>query len=342
MMNPATNLPNTATVTKVTYLLMAVMLAVILSEHLLPALLAGLLIHELVYLIAPHVMQGVGIKHRAAKVAVVSFLTVIVLTLLAAFLAVLIYYFRTGDESLPALLNKMAEILDSSRKAMPAWLAQKIPPDIESLKIHVTEWLRTHAGEFSLITKPLRTLAHILIGMLIGAMVSLYEAKADSESGVFTRALRARIATLALSFRQVVFAQVRIAAINTAFTAIYLMIILPIAGVKLPFMVMMVVLTFIFGLIPVIGNIMSNTVIVIVGLNHSIWVAGGSLAFLIIIHKFEYFLNAKIIGSRIQTRAFEILISMLLLETIFGVAGVIAAPIYYAYIKKELKLAGWI
>ncbi len=333
---------DTQTVNRASYILMAGLLTFVLWEKLLAALLAGLLIHELVYLMAPHIMQRAGVQRRAAKVAVVSFLTIIVITVLASLLTALVYYFRTGDENLPALMTKMAEILETSRKLMPTWLAQKLPPDVESVKLHITEWLRTHAGEFSLVTKPLRTLAHILIGMLIGAMISLYEAKADAENGVLTRAIGTRVYALSQSFRQVVFAQVRIAGLNTLFTAIYLMIVLPLLGVKLPFIVMMVLLTFIFGLIPVIGNIMSNTVIVIVGLSHSVAVAGGSLAFLVVIHKLEYFLNAKIIGARIQTRAFEILLAMLTLETLFGISGVIAAPIYYAYLKRELKAAGLI
>lgn len=321
---------------------MASLLTFVLWEKLLAALLAGLLIHELVYLMAPQIMQRARVQRRAAKVTVVTFLTIIVITVLAGILAALVYYFRTGDENLPALMTKMAEVLETSRKLVPAWLAQKLPPDVESVKLHITDWLRTHAGEFSLITKPLRTLAHILIGMLIGAMISLYEAKADADNGVLTRAIGTRVYALAQSFRQVVFAQVRIAGLNTLFTAIYLMIVLPLLGVKLPFIVMMVLLTFIFGLIPVIGNIMSNTVIVIVGLSHSVTVAGGSLVFLVVIHKLEYFLNARIIGARIQTRAFEILLAMLTLETLFGISGVIAAPIYYAYLKRELKAAALI
>ena len=321
---------------------MASLLTFVLWEKLLAALLAGLLIHELVYLMAPQIMQRARVQRRAAKVTVVTFLTIIVITVLAGILAALVYYFRTGDENLPALMTKMAEVLETSRKLVPAWLAQKLPPDVESVKLHITDWLRTHAGEFSLITKPLRTLAHILIGMLIGAMISLYEAKADADNGVLPRAIGTRVYALAQSFRQVVFAQVRIAGLNTLFTAIYLMIVLPLLGVKLPFIVMMVLLTFIFGLIPVIGNIMSNTVIVIVGLSHSVTVAGGSLVFLVVIHKLEYFLNARIIGARIQTRAFEILLAMLTLETLFGISGVIAAPIYYAYLKRELKAAALI
>jgi predicted PurR-regulated permease PerM len=47
-------------------------------------------------------------------------------------------------------------------------------------------------------------------------------------------------------------------------------------------------------------------------------------------------LNAKIFVTQIQARAWELLIAMLVMESIFGIAGVVAAPIFYAYMKQEL------
>jgi predicted PurR-regulated permease PerM len=100
-----------------------------------------------------------------------------------------------------------------------------------------------------------------------------------------------------------------------------------------------VIVTFVVGLLPVIGNLISNTIIFLVGLTVSLWVALAALGFLIVIHKLEYFLNARIVGGQIRARAWEILIAMLLMEAIFGIAGLIAAPIYYAYLKRELEAA---
>jgi len=33
---------------------------------------------------------------------------------------------------------------------------------------------------------------------------------------------------------------------------------------------------------------------------------------------------------------------MLVMEAAFGITGLIAAPIYYAYLKDELAAAGWV
>ncbi|HXU59852.1 MAG TPA: hypothetical protein VN710_13920, partial [Verrucomicrobiae bacterium] len=135
----------------------------------------------------------------------------------------------------------------------------------------------------------------------------------------------------------VVFAQVRISALNTTLTAIYLLLILPAIGIHLPLTKTMIAVTFVAGLLPVVGNLISNTVIVVVSLSASAYASAGSLIFLVLIHKLEYFVNARIIGSQIRARAWELLLAMLVMDAAFGIPGVIAAPIYYAYLKDELS-----
>jgi predicted PurR-regulated permease PerM len=83
-------------------------------------------------------------------------------------------------------------------------------------------------------------------------------------------------------------------------------------------------------------------VIVIVSLSVSPFVAIASLVYLVAIHKLEYFLNARMVGTQIEARAWELLLAMLVMEASFGIAGLIAAPIYYAYLKDELAAKGWI
>ena len=58
--------------------------------------------------------------------------------------------------------------------------------------------------------------------------------------------------------------------------------------------------------------------------------------------RLEYFVNAKIIGSRINARAWELLLAMVFMEASFGMPGLISAPIYYAYLKGELASRGYI
>ena len=50
-------------------------------------------------------------------------------------------------------------------------------------------------------------------------------------------------------------------------------------GIHLPLTKSMVALTFVAGLLPVVGNLISNSVVVIVGLSHSLGIAFASLIF---------------------------------------------------------------
>ena len=132
-------------------------------------------------------------------------------------------------------------------------------------------------------------------------MLALHEAVDGTAQRPLAYAVSVQAERLGDAFRRVVFAQVRISLINTAFTAIYLAVVLPLFGIHLPLTKTMIAITFIAGLLPVIGNLISNTVIVIVSLAYSPYIAIASLMYLVVIHKLEYFLNARIIGSRIQS-----------------------------------------
>ena len=324
------------------WLLMAAGLLVTLKLHLMPALLAGLLVSQLVHLLAPRFVIG-RLDHVWAKVLVVSLITLAVLGALGGATAAVILYLRT-EGGLAGLLTKMAEIIENSRELLPLWAAAWLPQGDESvIRAALVEWLRTHAQDIRKLSGDAgRGLLHFIIGLIIGSFVALREARAHQSLAPLAQAMTERVNRLGDAFRRVVFAQVRISALNAFLTGVYLMAVLPAFGVHLPFTKTMIVVTFLVGLLPVLGNLISNTVIVIISLSHSLHVAAASLAFLVVIHKLEYFVNARIIGGQIQARAWELLIAMLAMEAAFGVQGVIAAPIFYAYIKKELSDRGLI
>jgi len=319
------------------WLMMAAGLLLVLQLHLLPALLAGLLVAQLVHLLAPRFVIG-RLDHIWAKVLVVSLITLIVLGALGGITTGAILYLRT-EGGLAGLLTKMAEIIENSRELLPLWAAEWLPQGDESvIRAGLVEWLRTHAQDIRKLSGDAgRGLLHFIIGLIIGSFVALREARPHQALAPLAQAMSERVNRLGEAFRRVVFAQMRISALNALLTAAYLLLVLPAFGVHLPFTKTMIVVTFIVGLLPVLGNLISNTVIVVISLSHSLHVAAASLAFLVIIHKLEYFVNARIIGGQIQARAWELLIAMLVMEAAFGVQGVIAAPIVYAYIKKELS-----
>lgn len=321
------------------WLLAALALFLLLELHLLPALLAGLLLYELVHLTAP--LLESRLSGLRAKQAAVIFLATLVVGAAVLGTALTVGFFRGDSGSLAALAQKMAEILENSRQSLPDWLVGALPDSVEGIKTAVVQWLREHAGQVQTVGKEAGVvMAHVLIGLIIGALLALREVGTPQAMQPLALALTERARRLADAFRRIVFAQVRISAINTVFTALYLAVVLPLFGIHLPLTKTMIALTFVAGLLPVIGNLISNTVIVIVSFAHSPQIAMASLAFLVVVHKFEYFLNARIVGARISAQSWELLLAMLVMEAAFGLPGVVAAPIYYAYLKQELIDAG--
>jgi predicted PurR-regulated permease PerM len=303
---------------------------------LLAALLAGLLIHELVHAVAP-VFRRFGAMHNIGRIIALGLLTA-VLSLAVIFGVIeLISLLTTRQDGLVAVMRKMAEAVEEASQQLPPWIVAYIPSSGQDLDTMLAQSLRDHSRDLLRLTTDVgRILVHIIIGLVIGGMIAIADLTEKPGRGPLARAMAERARLLALSFRRVVFAQVRISALNTVLTAIYLAAVLPAFGVHLPLTKTMIVVTFVVGLLPVIGNLISNTVIVVISLSLSVYTAAASLAFLVIIHKLEYFINAKIVGTQIHARAWEILISMLLMEAAFGVPGVIAAPVFYAYLKAEL------
>ena len=308
---------------------------VILKAGLIFALYAGLLVYSLVHLISPWVEKK--IKFVKARLFVLAILSFIVISLLTALTVAAISFARSDAGNIHTMLHALAGIIDSSRPEIPSWIAEYLPNGADELRDILTNWLRTNGHEAENWGQEiLRAFIHIFIGMIVGGMIAIHEKPQVLPE--FAHALQERVINLQSAFQSIVFAQLRISAINTAFSAIYLMLILPAFGVHLPFKKTMVLITFITGLLPVIGNIISNAVVVTVSITHSVQIAFFSLLYMVFIHKFEYFLNAKIIGTQINARAWELLIAILVMETLFGIPGLVSAPIFYAYIKIELGM----
>ena len=318
----------------------ALVLLLLLYLHLLPALLAGLLVFTLVNMLTP-LLRNRMLWGDGPRLLAVSIIAAAVIGLIVLLGVVGTSLVRENTDRLPALINRMAEIIEHSRERMPAWLSAYMPTNADQLRHTLVEWLRTHASIFQVAGADLgRIFMHVILGMVVGALLSLEQAVSSAKGGPLTAELARRGLQLSRAFRQVVFAQIWISGINATLTALFLLVLLPFFGITLPFAKTMVTLTFIVGLLPILGNLISNTVIFVVSLSHSLGDAFVALAYLVVIHKLEYFLNARIIGSQILAKAWEMLLAMLLLESAFGIPGLIAAPIFYAYMKSELREKG--
>ena len=211
--------------------------------------------------------------------------------------------------------------------------------DLESLKtLAITEANERIAAVPRYASLAVFQLVYLVIGIVVAVSMFLsVKLRLDDDPSVHRDSLYAhttaelvrRFQTFYRSFSRVMGAQIFISAINTVLTGIFLFA----AGFK--YAAVLTVCTFLCGLLPIVGNLISNTLITAVGFTISPKMALLALVFLICIHKLEYFLNSKIIGDRIRNPMWLTLIGILLGEKLMGVPGMILAPVVLHYIKVE-------
>jgi predicted PurR-regulated permease PerM len=328
------SLPKLSAVEIGSYAAALVAMWTVLTLKLLGALLAGMLVYQLVHTIAPAIERHMS-SQRARWVSVVL-LSMVVVGALTGLTLGIVEHFEQTVPNMQHLLDQLMQIVEQARGRTPDWIASMLPVDATQMKEKAGVLMHSHMGQLQQGGKNMaRGFGHVLFGMIIGAMIAVTVQRHTQRLPLST-AFTARVARFADAFRRIVFAQIKISAINSVFTALYLLVALPIFHQRLPLSKTLVLVTFITGLLPVIGNLISNTLIVAVSLSVSFPTAIASLVFLILIHKLEYFLNARIIGGQIEARAWELLLAMLVMEAGFGLPGVIAAPVFYAYVKREL------
>ncbi len=329
--------PHLTAVKIASYLLTSIALWLILQFKLLGSLLAGVLVFQLIHLLTPPLEKR--LPGPRARLIAVALLAVIITSALAALILAASALFQHNMPSVQELLDQLMLIIDKARDHLPAWLWDYLPDGENELREHGINLLKSHfrqlqQGGMNFVVG----IVHVALGMIIGALIAVGVTQLNHREPL-AAALIKRASCFSETFRRIVFAQVKISFINAVATGIYLLFALPLFGTTLPLSKTLVLITFVVGLLPVAGNLISNTLIVVISLSTSLSVAIASLTFLVVIHKFEYFLNARIIGGQIEARAWELLLAMVAMEAAFGISGVIAAPIYYAYLKRELMNA---
>lgn len=307
----------------------------VLVFHLVPTLLAALLAHMLLRGIARRLRgRWAWVSHGLSRALAASLLGLAAAGIVAGAALLLHGFVRGRLGNLPALLDSVGATLRDLVASLEG-LGFNLPVATASDEAARAEWLAKHAaGLRHAGVIGLRGLAHVFVGAIVGVFV-FFRAPVNVDAPLGAALVR-RITRLDVAFRSVVRAQIEISAVNTALTAIYLLLGLPIFGVHLPLAGTLVGLTFLCGLLPVIGNLISNTFVVLLSLGVSPWVAVSSVVFLVVVHKLEYFLNAKLVGARIGAAVWETLIAMILFEAVFGLPGLIVAPVVYAWAKAEL------
>jgi predicted PurR-regulated permease PerM len=236
------------------------------------------------------------------------------------------------------LLDYIARTVLELRLKLPPELGAYLPEGSVEVQRMIANALRAQAGMLAVTGRAwLGGLLFAYVGLIVGSLAAI--ANRVPSYRPLARELKLRIVRFGEAFGQIVAAQFWIATFNTLLTAIFLLFLLPLWHMELPYTPALITLTFVAGLVPIVGNLLCNTVITLVGLSVSPLAAAACLVFLILIHKAEYLINAKVIGGRTEMAVWELLAVMFVAEAMFGPAGLVAAPLFYSYLKKELKAA---
>ena len=312
---------------RVSYLFMAAALAVMAWLHLATPLLAALFSY--LALTRLHL-----VKERGKWLAVGLFL------LLLVFVAYELGYF------INQAVRALPEIADKAIPSILAWARQyEIElsfTDYDSLKDlafgAVTSEVN-YLGRFANFARGATTqFLFLAVGCVIAISIFLnprLELGGDlpvvnnNLYSLCCQEIAARFRVFYRSFATVMGAQIIISAINTVFTTLFVLV------VHLPYAVVVVGVTFLCGLVPVVGNLVSNTIIIGIGFTVSPKTALCALIFLVVIHKLEYFLNSKIIGYRIRNPLWLTLLALIVGERLMGVPGMILAPVVLNYLRLE-------
>jgi len=264
---------------------------------------------------------------------------VLFLVLLSAIVYALGHFTRQTIHALPRIVNE----------AIPSvirWAGQyqiDLPfTDYDSLKELGLDTVKSQANYLASIAKFARGATTqflflavgcaVAIGLFLNPRLELEREKHSIQNNLYSLCcdrIAERFGTFYRSFATVMGAQIVISAINTVFTGIFAL------AVQLPYAVVVIGVTFLCGLLPILGNLISNTIIVAIGFTVSPRMALTALAYLIFIHKLEYFLNSKIVGQRIRNPFWLTLLALILGERLMGVPGMILAPVVLNYLKRE-------
>jgi len=307
---------------RISYVIMAILLVLIAWLHIGTLMLTVLFGHFALHLFSFGRSKLLGVSLYVVAVAAIGF--------------GLVYFSSQAYHTLPEIADKTIPAVVNFAEKQGMELPFTDYASLKTLALKEANQGITDLGHYAR-TATLQ-FAMLLIGLVVALSLFLNakwemendpDAVKDSLYSAVVGELILRFRTFYGSFARVMGAQIIISIINTALTAGFL------TWNGYPYTTVIIVLTFLCGLLPIIGNLLSNTLIIGVGFTISPRMALFALIFLVVIHKLEYFLNSKIIGHRIKNPMWLTLIGLVLGEKLMGIPGMILAPVVLHYIKVE-------
>ena len=128
-------------------LLLIFIVLFILFRHLVPGLVAGLALYLILHRVSDSFARRM--PHTTARPLALATVTLIAALVAIGAIALAVTFLRRHAGNVPAMMTKMAEILQSTRAWLGGYGEDVIPEvmtDAETLKLGVVAWLKEHAS----------------------------------------------------------------------------------------------------------------------------------------------------------------------------------------------------
>jgi predicted PurR-regulated permease PerM len=133
--------PNGSRLQIATYVMTAAALFAILVLHLLPALLAGLLVYTLVNALAPPLQRH--LPGARAHGLIVALLSIVVVGLLTLAIIGTVSFLRSEFGNPGQVFEAMMPLIDRARAQLPQIVVDHLPDSIDDFRTNAIDWLRT-------------------------------------------------------------------------------------------------------------------------------------------------------------------------------------------------------
>jgi len=244
-------------------------------------------------------------------------------------------------KNLPELSNQLhVEIVKTLKAASERWNLSAYV-DVDELKGSI---LKASTGILQFLATSLTPLYKGFIQFVFALAINVFfyfesekveqafTRNADSLMSFLFKFLQMRLRIFYVYFRRVMGGQVIIALINTLISSVVIFAL----ELRHPFLMIFVV--FFCGLFPVVGNLMSNSVLTINAfVSTGMWGTLVCLVMLVGVHKLEYILNSRIIGGIVNLPMAVSLGALIFCEVLLGIPGLILAIPLALFVRHEFE-----
>lgn len=269
------------------------------------------------------------LKYKKLLSMVFSILTITII------ITILIKAFSFMINDLNELINNSQEIIIAEINKLGLFNAKTI----EEIYGYLLNLVKENVG---VVTTGVGLIIKVVLGIILGVIFHFSTIETQKNSTLETKIiedLKYYFEFFYQSFKNIMTIQLLIAFMNTTIVALMALGLTYIwSGNFLPYWYVIVPITFILSLIPVVGNVLINIILMMSTIQISITYVGVGIGMFLIIHKLELLVIGNKMKEKMNLPFIFILISMILGEFLFhSMSGMILGMVLVSTLSMIMK-----